>query len=289
MPIKHLAIDGKNTLYRAIYATRGDSYIGRRDDPFVVILKFIHNYYSEFQPESIHIFWDLHRQNIWRKQVFPEYKEHRNESKIANELKKYMRICIQSFRYMRFRQYISDQMEADDLIYAFCRVNLGSKIVIVSSDSDFDQISYRFKNIQIYNPLNKKSNKEFSYDPAIHKALTGDKSDNISGYYLIGKKRATTLCKDVGARVKFLNSNKACVIENGVKQNVGESLFQRNLSLIDLSLCPDLQKNMDYVSRQQTTEIKMSLRRIREILCKDNLGNTLNSINRYISKFKKLK
>ncbi len=197
-------------LYRAVYAGKNDpSFQKTGYDYFVIVMRFMFNYMRAQQPDAIHVFWDAKSSDVWRKEIYKEYKDGRGND-ILDDIIKQNKVCLASFQHIKIRQYYLDEMEADDLIYAFCRLNYGNRLVIVSSDSDLLQIPYRMDNCMVYNPLNKRTYKtsDIENDPVMSKALMGDKSDNITGYYRIGPVKSKRMCENHGMLVEFYHQIK---------------------------------------------------------------------------------
>ena len=146
MQFDHILIDAKNMLYRAIFTAVGDKKFKKSGHHTInIILHYLTFYLNQFQPHHIHVFWDTNRESTWRKKLVPSYKEGRQNTRtdvdIVSELINLTEVCGVLFKNMCIRQYYRGGMEADDLIYAFCRMNQKDKIVIISSDSDLKQIT----------------------------------------------------------------------------------------------------------------------------------------------------
>lgn len=294
----HLLIDGKNSIYRAIFAGYyDDKFKSKGIDYFTIFVKFMHKYLDTFTPKNIHVFWDAPSGTTWRKALYQEYKENRGslyekyDIDVKKEVDRQMQIAIEVLHNMGIRQYYTDKMEADDLVYAFCRVRMHDRIMIVSSDADYRQITYQFRNIDLHSPLNK--NKRLveeipRLDPILVKAFCGDKSDNINGYYGIGKVKSQALISDLNRRKVFFESNNAKIIVNGKDEVVGEELFKRNRQLIDLSLCPDLLDNMMYIEKRLTSQINFDYSKVIDSLNKRKVAGIILEANQYIKPFKRL-
>jgi 5'-3' exonuclease len=180
-------------------------------------------------------------------------------------------------------------MEADDLIYAFCTLNRDPTI-IVSSDQDLRQITYRMENTAIYNPLAKKQQVENrpKEDVVLIKSLMGDASDNIGGYYNIGPKRAAVLASDLKLRDEFFKSKKAIIMVDGQPKVVGNEIFKRNRRMIDLSWCPEIGANCEYVEEKQMAPIQFDQRKVEAIIRKNKVRGLLADTSRYVLPFSKL-
>jgi len=286
---KHLCVDGKNAIYRAVFAGYYDpSFKKTGYDYFVILLRFISNYISLLKPEAVHIFWDTPRNKTWRRQVLQEYKEHRTEKykeltiDIHKELARQTKLAISIFKLLNCRQYYADAMEADDLIYSFCAIN-DDKTVIVSSDQDFQQITYKMDHVFLYNPLAKTQQIEQrpTHNIVIAKALMGDKSDNINGYYNIGPKRSEALSRCAKTRSDFFKSDKAVIMEDGQLKWVGNSVYKRNRRIIDLSWCPHLPSNCEYIEDKQLLPPVFNTNKIEDIARKFKVRGVLTEISRH--------
>lgn len=295
MSTTHLVIDAKNMLYRAVYSARSDEQFKNSGHHIINIVLHILTYYrGKFQPEQIHVFWDSPRDNTWRRKLNPTYKDNRgsHDEAIIKGLADLTEICTFLFSNMGIRQYYRSLMEADDLIYAFCKLNPKESTVIVSSDSDLNQIPYVFKNVSVYHPIKKNDSLEPrpDSDPVTRKCLIGDKSDNIFGYHKVGKVTAGRLVESTEKLHEFFLSEKAIVQDynNGQQVVVGPKRFLENLQLIDLSLCPYLLDNLEYVLGKQFKPVKFDLKVIRNLISKYKLRGVTADIPRYISPFKKL-
>lgn len=295
---KHLLIDAKNLLYRAVYAAAYDKAFQKSGHHTInIVIHLLSNYLNKFNPEQIHVFWDSPRSNTWRKQIDPEYKEGRGGSKVIDDndvskaISELTEIGLFLFKNIGIQQYYKDYMEADDLIYAFCRVNVNDDIVIISSDTDLKQITYRFPNVKIHSHLSKTKAKFEpvpALDPVIVKCFTGDKSDNIAGYHRVGPVKAQILTEDLQKRREFFDSNKALARVGENIEVVGEQKFKENLLLIDLSLCPHLLDNMMHVFKRQFKPIKFDLDAVKLVVEKYKLRGVTADLSRYVVPFKKL-
>lgn len=298
MKYEHLLIDAKNMLYRATYTALGDRrFKDSGHHPINIVLHFMHYYLDKFNPTNIHVFWDTRRDKTWRKAVLPNYKENRVDSPqrsdgdVDGTIVSLTESCTALFKDMSIRQYYKEGMEADDLIYAFCRTNRSSRIIIISSDGDLKQIPFNYQNVDIHHPLNKKGSlieDRPTTDPVMYKALRGDRSDNIDGYHGVGDIKATLLAEDVRARQLFFESPKAIIKDGDERPVVGSKRFEENLRIIDLSMCPGLAENMTYIMRKQFKPVQFNLDNIRETISKYKLRGVTADLSRYVIPFKKL-
>lgn len=297
---KHLLIDAKNMLYRAVYVAAYDKNFKKSGHHTInIVLHFLTDYLNKLKPEQIHIFWDSPRSETWRKQLAPTYKDGRGggvadkitESEITSAINNLIEVCMSLFKNMGFRQYYKEHMEADDLIYAFCKVNHCSPIVIISSDKDLLQIIYQYPSVKIHSHLSKHG--EYfepvpTIDPVMFKCIVGDKSDNISGYYGIGPVNGKILTEDLKARNEFFKSDKAQVKVLDEIKVVGDQRLEENLRLVDLSLNPYLLDNVMYILRKQFQPVVFDLKQIHHLISKYKLRGVTADISRYVGPFKRL-
>lgn len=234
-----LFIDGKNTAYRALFASKGNQEsTGSGYHPFVVWLRFVRMWIEKFKPTAVHVFWDCPKNEVWRKRLYPKYKDNRDSNshlqEVADEMAMMVRVGIELLPYLNTRVYRRDRQEADDLIYSACRVITPEKAIVISSDGDMLQLPWNMAHISCYEPrLNKMLNTP-DVSPVMQKALMGDTSDNIEGYRGIGEVKSKQLCLDRRNFAEFLK----------VK---GDLQYKLNSALIDLSLNPHRLNNDLYV------------------------------------------
>ena len=179
--------------------------------------------------------------NVWRKQVFPNYKANRKETreKSDHDWPKIFEILSNIRRelkeHMPYRHLHIDTAEADDIIAVLCKQFHDQKILILSGDKDFIQLHN--KNIQQYNPvLNKFVGKD--ENPSIYikeHILKGDRSDGIpnvlsdDNVFIEGRRQRPLTKKKIES---WVNEVVMTFTEEEQKN------YDRNQKLIDLSLIP---------------------------------------------------
>lgn len=217
---------------------------------------------------SIHIFWDCPRTETWRRQLLPSYKATRDDKKtdpaIGEAIGINLRVLKDVLPNLGCRQYYCDKLEADDLIYAFASVFHPTDIVILSSDTDLLQIPFRFLNARQLQPGGG------FYDipecnPVLQKCLTGDKSDNIAGYYNIGPKTSEKLLVDPKKLHGFISADP--------------KIFLFNMNIIDLSMCPYQMRAQYTVINHIQSEPTFDLNSARGILGKHNMYPSLHELD----------
>jgi len=175
---------------------------------------------------------DCCRCDIWRNEIYADYKMSRNKKTNFN-----------SIVFILFKNYISNydynyceynNLEADDIVYLIKRkINeefINSEIIIITNDSDYLQM-YGEK-VNIYNMQFKDLSLRIKNSPKIElefKIIYGDKSDNIQKIQVgLNKDNALKLAvMDNNDKIKYLEENK--LLEN----------YKLNKKLVDLSEIPE--------------------------------------------------
>lgn len=273
-----LLIDARNALYRAIFAVKADKRHTLKYHYFTVFLRQITGWINRYRPSSVHVFWDAPRNTVWRKKIYPSYKDRTGSSyveDISEDLRKTTVIAKAFFEHMAVRQYSKKEMEADDLIYAAVTMIHPYKSVIVSTDSDMVQIPYNFNSCCVFNPTKSEELCMPEVNPVIQKAIVGDTSDSIAGYYGIGPKKSSAMLLESGKLEEFFGVN-------------GRSIFVRNMLLIDLSLNPKLLHNKLYCQRQLQRTVCFNDSEIKNLIKKYRVNGMLQEYADLVPPFKKL-
>jgi len=258
MMYDHMLIDGRNCTYRAIYAGLSDPNF--KAHSAVVFFRFVSTYLRKFKPQNVHIFWDCKRKKVWRKQLLESYKEGRDTSRSGKydkeEINNLVENCCEVVEALTnvlgCRNYMLENQEADDLIYAFCRQCPSDKIIIISSDGDLRQIAFEYKGVDLFSPNNKSKR---LYDPTDdvnpieQKVFVGDKSDNIVGYHKIGPVTAKKIIGDYAKRKEFFKSHD-------------EEVYLMNRAIIDLSINPNLLINIKYISEVLSEKVSLDMSKL---------------------------
>jgi len=274
-----LLVDVRNALYRAVYAHRAEETRGGHPvHPFVIFMRLLNLWIRNYSPSSIHMFWDAPRSDVWRRKILTTYKDREKNpyvTDISDDLKKLTAVCEEMFKFMGVRQYQRKFMEADDLIYSAVSVLHPTKTVVISTDSDMIQIPYRYSSNILFEPRKEKEITVPVSNPVLVKALQGDKSDNIPGYRGIGPKKAVKLADDYKLLAEFLALND-------------KSIYNRNLLLIDLSMCPKILNNTIYVRRKLAEQVTFDRQTILSLAQDCKINGFLNEFNDLVFPLKNL-
>ena len=179
--------------------------------------------------------------NVWRREVFPNYKAGRKKvreksghdwttifeilTKIKNEIKE----------HMPYKVIELDTAEADDIIAVLVKKYINQKILILSGDKDFIQLHNN--RVKQYNPVLSKFVGQ-GETPSIYikeHILKGDRSDGIPNVlsdddvFIEGRRQRPLTKKKIEA---WLNEIVMTMTPEE-QQN-----YDRNRELIDLSLIP---------------------------------------------------
>lgn len=281
--MKHLIIDARNILYRAIFGARANNIRTQagfaKYHYFIPFIKLIVEYISEHSPDSVHVCWDAPKKDLWRRKILPEYKTRAKSDDdkfdITEELAITTSVALEFFKYLNIRQYSKSSMEADDLIYALVTVLHPEESVIVSTDSDMIQIPFNFSSCKVYDPRKKVNVPIPACNPVMQKAIVGDTSDTIPGYYGIGPKKSEAMLKSKGKLADFF-------------RQFGYGTYLRNMLLIDLSLNPKLLNNKIYAFKQLENDTTYSESEISKLISKYKVNGFMQESSNIYPVFKKL-
>tara|TARA_X000000368_G_scaffold371249_1_gene320913 strand:- start:2 stop:820 length:819 start_codon:yes stop_codon:yes gene_type:complete len=131
---------------------------------------------------------DCHRKNIWRNELYPEYKETRYKDDVFMGGEFFKLVYNNNFLEKAGVQHIlrNDNLEADDII-AVTKNYIRNKypdasIYIITNDHDYLQLSdnnTKIFNLQFKNLLENKKVFPEADKNLFYKIVLGDKSDNI--------------------------------------------------------------------------------------------------------------
>lgn len=121
----------------------------------------------------------------WRRDVDPAYKANRKEKKQKDEIewlewyKKFDRLIEQIRESTGFHPIRIDKLEADDIIAVGTRYFKDYECVIISSDSDFDQLVAQ-PNVKLFSPVTKRY-KVITKNPyqILASKIEKEKTDNL--------------------------------------------------------------------------------------------------------------
>lgn len=236
-----LLIDGNNLLYRCYYKFSG--MVSKKGKPSSMVFGYpytLRSLLNRFEPKEVYNVFDGGRDRK-RMEILPTYKE--REQKLGfdiDDFREQKQVVMDLLTNMNLRVIWERYKEADDLIYILVRkLSKNNKVIIVSSDKDFNQLVN--ESVTIFNPhqgvivTHKNMLRRFGYTPeecVDYLILDGDKSDNIPGYKGMGPKRIRD----------FLNKHSS--IKNYLKvgatyKNINNALLvdlvKLNKHLIDLA------------------------------------------------------
>lgn len=197
-------LDGHYQIFRAFYAPFRDltSPKGEPTKAVHVFCNMLLSLIREKRPDYLAVVLDSGDENVFRRELDPEYKAHRNptpedfhvqEGRIIQILEA---VRIPMLRLMGF--------EADDIAATIAREveekHKDLDVYIVSRDKDLDQIITR--RVRLYDPVKdevigvEELIEKKGYPPELSvevQTLVGDNTDNVPGVHGIGNKTAAKL------------------------------------------------------------------------------------------------
>lgn len=236
-----LIIDGNNLLFRCYFKFSG--MVSKAGIPSSMVFGYpyvLKSLIGKFNPEKVFNVFDGGRSKERLKRL-PTYKQ--KDPKLGFDIDDFrdQKSVIMDFlpslnTYTLWEKY----QEADDLIYSLVRkYQKTHKIIIVSSDKDFNQLVS--DNVWCHNPHKgieitpKNMKHRFNYEPhecVDYLILDGDSSDNIPGYKGMGEKRIREFLDMHSSISNYLSSNMQY---KSINNALLADIYKRNKYLIDLA------------------------------------------------------
>lgn len=235
-----MLVDGENLLHRSFHKFANlKTKDGKSTGAIFGFFKSLHYMVTRFQPDLVKITFDNGHSPV-RDKLLPGYKAHRQniavDYKSLHQQKRIIRNILKCLRI----PYIFDKnnetvYEGDDFL-AYLALNSRDKVLIVSSDKDFNQLIT--DRVTIFNPakddrVNKKNCKQiFGYEPeetVDYLTMVGDSSDDIPGFRGYGEKKTRQVLDEVGTLEASFKNNYW-----GQRTEEYLEVYNRNKTLIDL-------------------------------------------------------
>ena len=271
---KYILVDTANTFFRARHVVRGDADI-KIGMAFHITLNSIRKAWKDFDGD--HVVFCLEGRS-WRKDYYEPYKRNRSDARAALTEKEQEEDKLFWEAFDTFKDFINEktncsvlqnsQLEADDLIAGWTQSHPNDDHVIISTDSDFEQLIA--PNVSQYNGISETTithegyfnakgqrvkDKKTGEDKAapipewllFQKCMRGDTSDNVFSAYpgvrTKGSRNKVGLTEAFEDRdSKGFNWNNLMLQRwtdhNGTEHRVLED-YERNQVLIDLTRQPD--------------------------------------------------
>ena len=270
----YILVDLSNTFYRARHAIQGNADL-KLGMAFHITFNSIKKAWQDFNGKHVVVCLEG---RSWRKDFYEPYKRNRAETRAAMTIKEEEEEKLFWEAFDQFKTFIIEKtnctvlhhprLEADDLIAGFIQQHPNAKHVIISTDSDFQQLIS--ENVSQYNgvddvhitnigyfdakgkPIKDKKTGEIKLplDPEwmlFEKCIRGDKSDNVFSSYPGVRTKGTK--NKVGLTEAFADRNnkgyawnnlmlQRWLDHNKVEHRVLDD-YERNRVLIDLSHQPD--------------------------------------------------
>jgi len=177
--------------YNAIAIASGLQYKNDLDENLIrhTILNSLRLYRNSFKDKYGELIICGDGKNNWRKEVFPNYKYKRSESKSKSDVdwNELYRIIYKVYDEISdnfpYKTILVDECEADDVIATLVErtqeFGQYEAVIIISADKDFAQLQ-RYDNVRQYSPLKKQFiNESNPRKQLLELILKGDASDGI--------------------------------------------------------------------------------------------------------------
>lgn len=207
MKEKLFLIDGSGFIYRAFYGIKGlKTSKGFPTNAIHGFYKMIDALIKEKQPEYLAVVFDRPRAELFRTQMFPEYKA--NRSDMPEELVPQVPYIKQMVDALSIPAIEVPRYEADDVIATLAQRFSSPEIDVTIVTGDKDLMQCVTPSVSLYDGMKKIYSREpevmerFGVKPEMVPdvlGLAGDTSDNIPGVDGVGEKTAKALIQEFGS------------------------------------------------------------------------------------------
>lgn len=215
MPRSLYLIDGHAQVYRAYYAPFGNLTApnGEPTRATHVFFQTLLNLVRGRKPDYLAMVTDVSDETVFRKDIYPEYKAHRDPP--PEDLPVQFDRVLEILRAARIPILRRERFEADDIMATLARRLAGPElhVYLVSKDKDLEQLLG--PHVSLFDPAKDEvitpdalaATKGWRPEQAIEaQVLIGDSVDNVPGVPGVGPKTAAKLIQKYG--------NVAAVIEH---------------------------------------------------------------------------
>lgn len=198
-----LLIDGDVLVYKTAWASEevidwGNDLVTLHSDitqAAQMIDAQINQIKEKLESDNVQIALTCHDTGNWRKEVYPPYKETRNDKR-----KPLVWRPMREHLVNNHGAKIKPNLEADDTLGILATMDSKDERIIVSIDKDFKTIPGKFFRLNTgnrdeYGTMFEISEEEADYNFYVQ-TLTGDSTDNYPGCAGIGPKRAASILAD---------------------------------------------------------------------------------------------
>ena len=267
----NLLIDGSSLMHRVHWVSTKQPLItssGRDVGDVFIFLRTLKSYVRIHEAEDVYIGWD-------KKLIYPstnfrhtlteqDYKGQRDKEKNASVYDN-EKLLADILKTLGIKSMFPGVLEADDVV-AWLSYNLQGPNIVISGDNDLLQLISNTTNF--FHPFKKKMIDLNNFEKEVgvkkyaflyYKAILGDASDNIPGWYGYGKvkarKTAELIAEDANNLATF-DKDKLTIL-------------QRNLKLMDLSkgykIAGDLEEKLYKAQFDKFTEIEPDINEFKSI------------------------
>lgn len=227
--------------------------------------------------------------NYWRRQIFPHYKASRKKQQRESETdwnniyEQFNKVRKEVSAEMPIASMHIDTLEADDIIAILALTECSEeKVLILSSDKDFQQLHY-VDEIHQYSPAHKEFIR--CEDPSGYLAthlIKGDSSDGIPNIYSDDDAIVNEDKKQTIVSPKKLREATEAIANGEIEKTPMAVAYHRNKTLIDFNSIPVDKRRLiinEFVFAQQDIAGKDFFPSLLEYLRKHSLNRILEEMD----------
>ncbi len=181
--MKHIFVDWGYLMFTAIFCSIKDSSTPATYRALAMMIAYLKM--VDIEPEDTVVIAVDSSVGSWRKEVDPAYKANRKARRLKydinwdKEFKRFKQVLDNLESTTPFHVIEIDRLEADDIISYGVRKFTETPCIIISSDSDYEQL-YAFKNVRVFSPRSKSYKKVKDPYKVLSQKIIREKSDNLT-------------------------------------------------------------------------------------------------------------
>ena len=212
-----------------------------------MVLNSLRGHNKKFRKEYGEMVIACDSKNVWRREIFPNYKAGRKANRAKSEhdwdaiFSMLHTIKDEIKTFLPYKVIEIETAEADDIIGTIVtKYHSAEPILILSGDKDFIQL-HKFKGVKQYDPVHKRYLKDKSPEQyLIEHVAKGDRGDGVPNYLSADDTFVIEGGRQKPMRAKYIDilGNNIEDVENKFEDEEQKRGWLRNRMLIDLAYIP---------------------------------------------------
>lgn len=183
--MKNILIDFSVFQFKAIFAKQNPKFNSNIPATYTAMSMILNCLKLVDANKHDRIFFALDsKKGSWRKKIDPNYKANRKQLREKTginwneEFKWFDYLKRNLSQNTTFKLIEIDELEADDLISYICRYYKDEECIVISIDSDYEQLAL-FDNVKLFSPSSKKFKTVANPAGILEKKIKKERADNL--------------------------------------------------------------------------------------------------------------